>query len=53
MGLDLLSSRLEQYQRILLPLTARTYSIVANLVMEFRPDALVRCMAFYINVSSG
>ncbi len=48
-GLDLLSSGLPQYQRRLLPLTALTYPVVANLVMEFRPDGLcAMTMAFYI-----
>lgn len=49
-GLDLLSSKLPQYQRRILPLITLTYPIVANLVMEFRPDAICAItMAFYIS----
>ena len=51
-SLDLLSRELPLYQRLLLPLTALTYPLTANLVMEFRPD--VACsitMALYVAVA--
>lgn len=52
MGLDLLSEELPLYQRLLLPLTALTYPLTANLVMEFRPDVVCSLtLAFYVAVA--
>jgi hypothetical protein len=52
LGLDLLSRGLPLYQRLLLPLTALTYPVVSNLVMEFRPDIICSLtMAFYVAIS--
>jgi hypothetical protein len=51
-GLDLLSRELPLYQRLLLPLTALTYPLAGNLVMEFRPDVVCSIsMAFYVAVA--
>jgi hypothetical protein len=48
MGLDDLSKGLPTYQRLLLPLTALTYPLLANLVMEFRPDVLCSMVTAYL-----
>jgi hypothetical protein len=48
LGLDDLSQGLPTYQRLLLPLTALTYPLLANLVMEFRPDVLCSIVTAYL-----
>lgn len=49
LGLDLLARKLPLYQRLLLPITALTYPLMANVVMEFRPDILCSIvMSFFV-----
>ena len=48
-GLDSLARKLPLYQRLLLPITALTYPLLANVIMEFRPDILYGIvMAFLV-----
>lgn len=48
-GLDSLARKLPLYQRLLLPITALTYPLIANVIMEFRPDILCGIvMAFFV-----
>ncbi len=48
-GLDLLARKLPLYQRLLLPITVLTYPLMANVVMEFRPDILCSIvMSFFV-----
>jgi hypothetical protein len=51
LGLDDLSKGLPTYQRLLLPLTALTYPLLANLVMAFRPDVLCSIVTAYLLTS--
>jgi hypothetical protein len=48
LGLDDLAKGLPTYQRLLLPLTALTYPLLASLVMEFRPDILCSIVTAYL-----
>lgn len=49
LGLDLLARKLPVYQRLLLPITVLTYPLMANVVMEFRPDILCSIvMSFFV-----
>jgi hypothetical protein len=48
MGLDDLAQGLPTYQRLLLPLIALTYPLLANLVMAFRPDVLCSIVTAYL-----
>jgi hypothetical protein len=48
LGLDDLAKGLPTYQRLLLPLTALTYPLLANLVMAFRPDVLCSIVTAYL-----
>jgi hypothetical protein len=48
LGLDYLAKGLPTYQRLLLPLTALTYPLLANLVMAFRPDVLCSMVTAYL-----
>ena len=49
LGLDLLARKLPLYQRLLLPITVLTYPLIANVVMEFRPDILCSIvMSFFV-----
>lgn len=48
LGLDDLAKGLPTYQRLLLPLTTLTYPLLANLVMEFRPDVLCSIVTAYL-----
>jgi hypothetical protein len=50
LGLDYLARSLPTYQRLLLPLTALTYPLLANLVMAFRPDIFCSIVTAYLLV---